>query len=492
MPKAPIDFGTNQATGHEALGGAAGVAMNVVIDQTGTVRRRPGIAAATGLYSGIVATSLAGIFESKGTVYAVGGGSPRAIYAIGPTSALNLSALSISGGYLGGTGTPVFAETEALVVVAGGQRMVKIVTTGATPEVSLLEGTTGGGTLDPPKATHVAANASRLLANDVELDRSKVRYSMVATSTVYTGHEDWSVGIGTGGLFSAESRPDTVVAVAENTNEVFVFGARSLETWAPDSQLVFQRATALEHGCAAPYSVVKTDQSFVWLDDRRRFVQSDGRGVTVLSDAIQATLHGLSTVSDCYGYRVHLGAVDALVWTFPTHGVSYALQKGGGWSQWASYSANAAVDIIAYTALIATGAFQLATTGETLVSTTLGKVGAFTNSVATDYGLDFPASVTTGFISRDTDARKWCRAVHLALRRGEGAGTGRILLSWRDDTGAFGAPIPVDLGPSGDREPVVSLRSLGTYRRRQWKIEFSGEDQLVLAGVQEDYDVLGS
>jgi hypothetical protein len=54
MPQAPISFANQQATGQEPLGGAPGVAVNVVVDQTGAVRRRPGIVAAPNTFSGVV------------------------------------------------------------------------------------------------------------------------------------------------------------------------------------------------------------------------------------------------------------------------------------------------------------------------------------------------------------------------------------------------------------------------------------------------------
>ena len=64
-------------------------------------------------------------------------------------------------------------------------------------------------------------------------------------------------------------------------------------------------------------------------------------------------------------------------------------------------------------------------------------------------------------------------------------------MSWRDDYGVFCAPLSVDFGEGEDRSVVVDLRSLGTYRSRQWRITFSGSEDLELAAVEETYNVLG-
>ena len=88
--------------------------------------------------------------------------------------------------------------------------------------------------------------------------------------------------------------------------------------------------------------------------------------------------------------------------------------------------------------------------------------------------------------------RKFCRAVYLSLKRGEVTGTTapQASVSWRDDGGEWRDPVPVSLGVSGDREIVYPLRSLGVYRRRQWRFEFSGSEELVLAGAEEDFETL--
>jgi len=487
MPQAPISFANQQATGQEVLGGAPGVAMNVVVDATGAVRRRPGIVAVPNVFSGVVdATGISGLYGTiGGALYAVGSTPQfRQIYKVGPTGAVALG-LPTSDSTLAGTLRPVFAETQLLLVIAGGDKMEKIV-------LSLSASSRLGG--DPPFASHVAANSSRLLGNlaavsaNNTFDLSVVRFSDIASGNAsFAGMEEWTEGLGTAGHFSCEADPDPCLAIYENTNEVFCFGNTSLQIFDPDPTAVYAPATTRELGCAAPYSIIKLNQQFAWLDNLRRIVMSDGRSEQVLSDPIKKTLDDMTTVSGCYGFRFIQGPVDAMVWVFPTDGRTFAFQQNSGWAEWSGWSDSKNN----WAPFPVTAAHLTPSTHDVMVGTNLGQVGKLSLDAQTDFGSRINARVETGYLNRSSDMRKKCNCVYLSLRRGQSFGTvgPQAYLSWRDQPGAYGSPIPIDLGKLGDTEIVVPLRSLGVYRRRQWKFEFSGAEALELVSATEDFDV---
>lgn len=489
MPQADISFANAQATGNEQLSGAPGVAVNVVVDSTGAIRRRPGIQAAPNVFTGVVdSTGVSGLYGTiGGKLYAVGSTPQfRQIYLVGPTGATALG-LPTSDQTLAGVARPVFAETQLLLVIAGGDKMEKIVlSTGASSRL--------GG--QPPLASHVAANSSRLLGNlaavtaNVNFDLSVVRFSDIANGNAdFSGMEVWTEGFGTAGHFSAEADPDPVVAIYENTNEVFCFGSTSLQIFGPDPSAVYAPSTTRELGCAALYSVIKANQQFAWLDNLRRFVVSDGRSEQVISDPIKKTLDDMTTVSDCFGYRVLTGPVDALVWTFPTDGRTFAFQKGSGWAEWLGWSdANANFAAFPVTASHITPA-----THDVMVGTADGHVGRLNLDATTDLGTRINARVETGYMARGTDEQKHCKCVRVALLRGATSSAAVEplgFLRWRDQPGPYSRQVPVGFGTSGDTTIVLEFRSLGTYRRRQWQFEFSGTGDFHLLSVSEDYDIL--
>lgn len=490
MPIAPIPFINALQSGDEELEGASPQALNVIRDGAGAVRRRPGIGpyftvdpefgAPTGLYVNEFGQKFAVVPRgSEGTQVAD-------VYRFEPTGRDHLGTRVCAG-------RPTFAETEMLLVIAAGNAVGKI----EIPKSDLVEDLGG----DPPFATHIARNDLRLLGNDAVVDRAMVRFSSVALGTVtYEGHEDWTLGSGgTAGFFPASASPDNIVALTENTNEIWAFGTKTLQLFVPDpSQAVtdsarFSSAVAMEVGCTAPYSVVKKEGGFYWLDHARRFVRSEGRGTEVLSKGLHRVIQNLSKVDDCFGYSVLQGPLDAVVWTFPKEGRTFCVQAGAGFSEWTSYDEPRNQHVpFAVTA----HAYHHGT-GQNLVGAPGIGVGQLISDAPTDVinaqGDQRPivAEVTTGFLNRDTDARKHCRRIRLTFRWGHGPRKPEVkgYITYRDALGPWEPPIPVVID---GMEPVCEIASLGVYRRRQWRYSFGGDgESLVLAGAEEDYAVEG-
>jgi len=480
VPSAQIPIVPNQESGWESIAGAAPVCVNLIFDGRGAVRRRPGIAQYESIASAVDASGVVGLHSTVGgELIAVGGGEHiKTLYRIRPATTV-----ALSGKKLRGTGRPVFAETEALLVVAAGEDPMKI-------ELAGLGVDRLGG--DPPRATHPAAWSSRLFLNDVVVDKSKVNYSAPASGTTsYAGHEQWSAqttALGTSGFVSAEARPDPILALHENTNELFAFGSTNVQTFAPDGVDILAPVSTREFGCAAVYGVVRDDQSFAWIDNRRRIVHSDGRSFSVLSDPIQQTLADMETVSDAYGFRIHHGPLDALVWKFPTDGRTFVFQRagnGGGWSQWQGYSGGNWSEF-------PVTSHVLDQTNRNVVGLSSGKLGVMLSTASDDLGDPIHAYMETGFMHHGTEKQKKCDAVYLAMKRGTTTGGDEPVgsLSWRDDLGEWGPEYPVSFGSLGDYETVLPLRSLGSYRRRQWRFSFAATSDLVLAEIIEDFTVL--
>ncbi len=470
----PIPFTNAQASGIEPLAGAGVVSMNVVSDKSGAVFRRPGIRA----YSEAPETSIGGGVEGlfatdDGKLLAVTTSPGRALYQVGGGAAVFVANMPT------GDKRPVFAQTEMLVAIAGGWDILKYER--ATGVASPLGG-------NPPKASHVIAHASRLLANDLDINRTAVRYSSTFIgNTDYSGAEDWSFAP-PAGYITAEARPDNVLAVHENTNSVFVFGQGTTQVYGPDASAVYLPEATREYGCGAPYSVIKQDQAFAWLDQYQRFIVSDGRSYKVISAPIEKDLETITTYSDCFGYRVLTGNIDCLVWTFPTDKRTFVFQAGFGWGQWGSWNPGTT----GYGVLPILSHHLRQDTNVNVVGTTDGYIGELTQDALTDLGDPIKAHIETGYVSRGTDQRKHCKAVRLVFRRGTvtGATGPQAYLSYRDQPGPWEPSIPIDLGGSGDTHPVLEFRSLGTYRRRQWRFEFEGTEELVLVSATEDFQVL--
>lgn len=532
MPTAPIPFGPTLETSSEPISGASSEAFNVILDSRGTLRKRPGLVAYTGVApsTAVDASGVLGLYLTEARVAhtsgtpTVSGTHAGVLYAVGATvnasggghnAGRNVYRIAGGSATLVGTGVtnedrlatpaaiattryprPVFAETEALLVIAGGAEVGKIdirpetfsapnFTTNADyHEMSFLGGC-------PPLASHVLGNSSRILANDTQLDQTKLRYSDITQGIVdFTGHETWAPSPGSAGFFTAEARPDSIVACAENTNDIFVFGKTSLQLFSPDTSVTFAPSITREVGCLAPYSPVKVDDRYVWLDHLTRIVISDGREWEDVGKPIQATLDGLTAPSECYGYRYSESFADAVVFRFETDEETLVLQPGVGWGRWALHDS-------------ATGEFTMFPVlchhvrqdgGLNVVGLSDGTIRLLTLDAETDLGAAIVAHARTGFLDRESSNRKRTTSVQLVLKREPDLSRDVVCyLEWRDDLSEEWVEIPIELSADdGNLDPVITIYSLGVYRRRQWRFRFPDEKGLYLVRALETFEDLGN
>lgn len=532
MPTAVIPFGPTLETSGEPISGASSEAFNVILDTRGVLRKRPGLVAYTGVApaTAVDAAGVLGLYLTEERVAhtsgtpTVSGTHPGVLYAVGATVNAaggghnrGRNVYRIAGGVatLVGTGAadedrlatpaaiattrfprPVFAETEALLVIAGGAEIGKVdirpetfsapnFTTNADyQEMSFLGGC-------PPLASHVLGNSSRILANDTQLDQTKLRYSDISQGIVdFIGHETWNPSPGSAGFFTAEARPDSIVACAENTNDIFVFGRTSLQLFSPDTAVTFAPSITREVGCLAAYSPTKVDDRYVWLDHLTRFVISDGREWEDVGGPIQATLDALTAPDECYGYRFTESFADCVVFRFETDEETLVLQPGIGWCRWAQY--DAATDSFTMFPVLSHHLRQDG--GLNVVGLEDGTIRLLTLDAETDLGEPIVAYSRTGFLDRESSNRKRTTAVHLTFKREPALSRDVVCyLEYRDDLSDEWTEIAIELSADdGNLDPVVPLYSLGVYRRRQWRFRFPSAKGLFLVRASETFDDLGS
>ncbi len=485
IQEAKIPFVPDQQSGLEELAGGSPVALNISVDSLGAVTRRPGFSNYGSRSQSASTDRITALHESNtGKLFGIREiGVLRRVIEISTASERDMST---GGTLLPGALRPILSETEDRVVAVGGDKTVQWDPDGGLGQLAtILPG-------DPPLGSHIIANAERLLLNDLTQTPGVVWLSDVS-GDAGGGYEGWSIATGptTGSASSFQALPnrEPVLALAEGAGQVFVWGRSRMQLFVPDAQVIYAPESAKELGCAAPYSIVKVDSNFAWLDHMRRFVMSDGRSSTPMSDPfIQATLNNMTTVSDCFGWRFLHGNTDATIWTFPTDGRTFVFQKGAGWSQWqGGGSPWSQFPVLSH---------ELRTSNnENVIGTSDGRIGLMRPDTTTDFGETFTASVTTGFQDRGTSRLKACRAVRITLRRGE---SGQVVepvgfLHWRNDLGDWQGGIPVGFGAPSDRAVVGRFPSVGgAYSRRQWKWAFCGVWEMALADVTEEFEVLGS
>lgn len=482
MPKEQV-FTASQETGWSEYGGAAPVCMNVLVDGAGVIRRRPGLATYAEAPTGSVdANGIEGLYATvDGALLAVSGGGPiRRIYSVASGVASEIIP-TVASEYMIGTERPTFAEHESLVAIACGSTIQKV-------EIPALTSRFLGGS--PPEATHVVANSGRLLCNRVTAPLADVHYSSSQLGTGITQLEIWS-GTRNDGVFPARAQPDPVVALHATTDEVWAFGTNTVQVFVPffdqGNTAAYTPARTRSRGVAAPYSIIHDDEAFYWLDSRRRFVMGGGRSEQEVSQPLARTIGQFATVTDAWGALIDEDDWECLLWKFPTDGRCLVFNKAGSWSQWSSW------DGTNWSGFPALSHHYRRDTQENLFGLEDGRVVKLSGDAIDDLGQPIRALMRTGFIDRKTQSRKACRRVSFSMKRGHATISEPLArLRYRDDEGSWRDWIPVSLGAPGDRNIRIELTSLGVYTRRQWEFEYSGVADLVIASIEEEYEVLST
>jgi hypothetical protein len=509
-----LSFGNNQESSNDPLTGSSPLAINVIVDGGGAVKRRPGISTWNGEGTPAFDKDIIGISDDYSDVF-FASGSVSGIKYVGKIASGTQQSLSTASGpiydidgttqlgvalpFMASTGRPVFTSTgNKTAVTDGGIPLIYDAGDAATYGVGMIEAsfytwldcitfpysTDGAALFLPPPSTHIVAYADRLVSNDVTPNTATARYDAdVRFSRVQARYSLWDPL----DFIRATSKGDSIVALAENANELLTFKDQSLVMWVKDSVLSSAENSGIvpsrtvNVGCSAPYSIIQDVDNFAWLDDRRMFVMSDGRNVQEIGGAISATTRAIANVSDCFGWKVVIDSNEFLVWVFPSDGRTFAFQKGGGWAQWHGWSGG-------HTLLPIKSGHYYKPGNVNLVGLAGGRIMKLDQSAGTDNGSPFKAEVLTGFIDRETSAKKTCNCLSMTFRRGQTATANKVYLSWRNDLGAFNSPMEISLGSTGDANPVVRLHGLGSYRTRQWKLEMS-DTSMTLANVEEDFTV---
>ena len=471
----PIPFADGLASGLDELSGAAPIFVNYLVDALGAMPVRPGIQAWSGFPGAPVNSPVIGIYPWQTFIIFVT--QDRQIWALNSGGAIQaLSSSSDATTKLDGSLVPVFTFDQARVAIAGGGQPQQWLGAGLSSRLAPGAVMPDGS---PLSFTHIDYIAQRF----VGLNYNSSGYFQWTDPGV-GNHTTWPI---VGAYFAeAEASPDPNAAMsASAANELFLFGATTTQVFIPDPVTAFSAAVTVQVGCGAPYSVISTEGPFAWLDERHRFVLSDGRQVKPISTPQIANdiMQSGFVVSDCRGYRIHIGMWDLLLWLFPTmkRGFCYdrttqkwlgefrSIDSNGEWAAWAPTS------YVFWPAQ-----------NKHLVGMPNGTIAELTMTATDDLGTPIKAVSRTGFQNGGTFVRKLCQRARLQVRGPQQPTTQQVVeMRYRDDLGAFKPVIQWQPG----QNPIVEKYNLGMYRQRQWELETSGGGAYAVTGAIESIEM---
>lgn len=453
------------------------IANGYSIPSQNSVEKRPGISEGLTLGAG---PTVSGLFwwAQKQKAVAV---NFKFLYIIsnlaGSLSATNLTTSSLIDGY----SRPTFAladisGTTNLFVATGGR-------------IGYTDGTTAFQYIAdadcPTKVSHIAAIDGYLLA--AESNSNRWWRSVVGDPTNWVA-TDYLTGSGD---------PDYIQALHVRSREVYIFGKKSVEIWENTGGSVapFERVSGgfIESGAIAPYSIVSLDNNFVWLDDKRRVVQFNGRTVESISssNAFDKKIQELSDVSDCYAESLDINGQSFLIFHFPVGNKTYVYnRKADDWHIWDKWNpANAIPDrwMINCSLFCPDWGIYL---GGSIYGGLLYKISA---SSYTDNGAPIRFEILTGNKDHDALREKRSDELRFRVRRGDisSSSPAQMHVRWRDNNrsswsnGRF-----ISLGASGETDIIRRIQRSGTYRTRQWSFMTSDAVPVAISAGEEDITIL--
>jgi hypothetical protein len=200
----------------------------------------------------------------------------------------------------------------------------------------------------------------------------------------------------------------------------------------------------------------------------------------VKSQAISNTLSAIDDISDCWAFRMRYGKHDAFVFMFPSINRGFAWEAATGrWLEWRDWDAGPV-------SLRISSAYFWREYGRLMVGSVSGKIGYLSDESTGDFGSPIKIEIVTGHTSHNSPKKKWSKSASFSFAK-SGAESGFVRISVKDDNGDF--RIIKDASLVGTH-PTVTVRSLGVYTYRQWKIEYTGSQKFSLVSAQEDFDYL--
>jgi len=487
-----INFAISEDKSASELGGASPLVWNAIPDSRGVMKRRPGIVAWDPFDSSYASGSAVIGMVAFGTGTLVYVTEDRKQHAITTAGGLTELSSSDTATLLDGGGRPCFVPGRNMLAIAGGGAIQKWVGAGLSAR---LENTEGDDL--PPIATSACAIAERLVV------QPPGKSGLIWWSGPLEAWENWDLTTeGGAGYLQANARPDPLLWIADNTNEVFTFGTETIQAYTPGALQVdendpynlldFALARTQNIGTRSPYSVVAYDDVFGLIDRRKRAILTDARTHTDIGRQVSNSLRDMERVDNAWGFRMRLGEFDCLVWMFPTDGLGLCWSiDSKTWCEWRQGAAGG-------DPVTVTSAYDWAEEGLMLVGMSDGTIARLDESAVSDLGTHIKVQIVSGFVDHGTSATKGCRAVSFRFKRtwaelaADASGlspSGHVRISYRDDQGDW--EILEDVELEDDPEPNVIIRSVGVYRTRQWKVEYTGMDQLELVSAEETYELLG-
>jgi hypothetical protein len=401
-----------------------------------------------------------GLFVFRGALYAVSGSK---LYQVSNTGvATELGTISGSG--------PVVMDTNgnALVIVA-------------EPSAFYYDGTTFGQITDTD-FTSRGASTVRFVDN-------YMIFAEPGTGRVFASDLGSVVNFDALSYATAEGAPDNVVGLEVDHRDVAKFGEKSIELWYNAGTTPYPLARVpsggfIEIGCAAPKSIAKADNSFLWLANDRTVRRLEGSTPVRLSThAIEEQIEKFTTIDDAIAFAYTKAGHVSYVLTFPTEDRTFVYDiTAQSWHERESYG-HGRWRPVSYAECYGKHFVQ---------DYASGKIGELSADVYAEWSEPLVMAWTYPKVYAEGALAKFARfEVHAEVGVGLISGQGsdpRISLEVSDNGKTFRFMAHRSIGAMGEYNKRVYWHRLGSARNRIFRCSVSDPVPVTVSDTQIEVD----
>lgn len=298
-------------------------------------------------------------------------------------------------------------------------------------------------------------------------------------------------------IASSEGSPDNIVAILADHRDLWVFNERTIEVFfnSGNADFPFERnqGAFVEHGCAAPFSVAKMDNTVFWIgkDDKGQgcvYMAKGFQPIKISTHAVDTAIQGYGDISDAVAFTYQQDGHSFYQLNFTDARTSWVYDTSTDLWHERVYNDNGTFD--RHRAQFHVFAFNKHVVGDYAN----GKLYELSMTTYSDNGTEIIRERIAPHIYED-DAKMFYSKFKLDMETGvglDGSGQGtdpKVMLQFSDDGGhTWSNEKWADIGQIGNRKARAIWRRLGSARDRVFKIRITDPVKVVLIGADIDVE----
>ena len=295
---------------------------------------------------------------------------------------------------------------------------------------------------------------------------------------------------------SAEGSPDNTISIISDHRELWLIGSDSAEVWVNtgNADFPFERSgnVFIEHGCAAPFTLAKLDNTVFWLgaDTSGQGIVWRANGYTpgrISTHAIEYAISQYASVDDAFAFTYQQAGHAFYVLTFPTANETWVFDAATNeWHQRAWFD-DTDGDLHRWRANC-----HVFANGKHLVGDwENGKLYSLEPDVYTDDGGTIKRIRSTLALN-NLQLRQFFSTLQINMETGVGDLTTpdpQLMLRYSDDNGhSWSNERTCSLGAVGEYGARAIFRRLGAGRNRVWEISLTDPVKFAVIGAILEYE----